>query len=71
MPGWCEPRVRMPSPCLLQRMDHGAHRLAAEAHARGDPADALAVGARQHDLRAPEDKGIGRAQAVLQGASVT
>jgi hypothetical protein len=42
-------------------------RLAAEADAGRNHADRLAPGASQDDLGPPEDKGVGRARAVLQG----
>src|SRR5207248_2405513 len=44
--------------------------LPAEADAGRDRADVLAPGAGQDDLRPPEDKGVGRAQAVLQGLAL-
>jgi len=55
---------------VIKRVDHVAHRLAARADARGDLADALAHGARPHDLRPAQDEGIGRAHSVLQGTAL-
>jgi len=51
-------------------MEHRAHGLPAEADARRDHADPLALGTGQDDLSAPEDKGIGRAQGRLQGRTL-
>ena len=50
--------------------DDIAHGLPAEADAGRDHADRLALGAGQDDLGPPEDKGVGRAQAVLQGLAL-
>ena len=50
----------------IKGADDVPHGLPAEADARRDHAGLLALRARQDDLRPPEDKRVGRAQAVLQ-----
>ena len=53
-------------PASIEGMEHVPHALRGETDARGNLATALPGGAGQHDLRPAQDKGIGRAQAVLQ-----
>jgi hypothetical protein len=54
----------------IKGIDDVPHGLPAEADAGGDHPDRLALGTGQDDLRRPEDKGVGRVQAVLQGLAL-
>jgi hypothetical protein len=53
-------------PARIKGLDHVPHALRGEADTRGDLLTALPRGTRQHDLGTAPDKGIGRAQAILQ-----
>ena len=51
----------------IERPDGIADRLIVAAQRFGDHAGCLATGTGQQDLTAPQDKGIGRPQPLLQG----
>jgi hypothetical protein len=53
-------------PARIKGLDHVPQALHGEADTRGDLLSAFPRGTRQHDLGTAPDKGIGRAQAILQ-----